>query len=152
MSLNKKTVGIIVAAIACVCIAGALAFSLAGPKAQSADTAASPWTATQDDDLNVLSMQVAGGAVVAMPGDGWAARDGFIQLQLSGGSIPGQTIDSVTQDGEKLAVTLKSGDEPTSLDLVLTEFRLEGGDVASVKAVSVTYANGETADLEAAYE
>ena len=56
----------------------------------ASDDAKATWTWTQDDDLPVLCMQVSGGAIVAMPGSGWKPQDGWIQVQLSGGSIPGK--------------------------------------------------------------
>ena len=149
-STAKKTVASIIF-IACIAVVGAIAFGVVGPNKGKATS--TTWTATADDDLSILTMQVAGGNVVAMPGDGWAPRDGFVQLQLSGSSIGGQEIDRVTQDGDALTVTLKAeGDGPATLDLVATEYRLEGGDAASVKSVSVTYADGQTTQLELAYE
>lgn len=149
-STAKKTVASIIF-IACIAVVGAIAFGVVGPNKGKATS--TTWTATADDDLSILTMQVAGGNVVAMPGDGWAPRDGFVQLQLSGSSIGGQEIDRVTQDGDALTVTLKAeGDGPATLDLVATEYRLEGGDAASIKSVSVTYADGQTTQLEQAYE
>lgn len=149
-STAKKTIASIIF-VACIAVVGAIAFGVVGPNKGKATS--TTWTATADDDLSILTMQVAGGNVVAMPGDGWAPRDGFVQLQLSGSSIGGQEIDRVTQDGDALTVTLKAeGDGPATLDLVATEHRLEGGDAASVKSVSVTYADGQTTQLEQAYE
>lgn len=151
-STAKKTIASIIF-IACIAVVGAIAFGIVGPNKGTATNATTTWTATADDDLSILTMQVAGGNVVAMPGDGWATRDGFVQLQLSGSSIGGQEIDRVTQDGDALTVTLKAeGDGPATLDLVATEYRLEGGDAASIKSVSVTYADGQTTQLEQAYE
>lgn len=149
-STAKKTIASIIF-VACIAVVGAIAFGVVGPNRGKATS--TTWTATADDDLSILTMQVAGGNVVAMPGDGWAPRDGFVQLQLSGSSIGGQEIDRVSQDGDALTVTLKAeGDGPATLDLVATEYRLEGGDAASVKSVSVTYADGQTTQLELAYE
>lgn len=164
-STARKNTGTI-RRVACFAVAGAVALGTAGCAAGSqaasagssnqATTAAattSTWTATADDNLAILTVQVAGGNVVAMPGDGWAPRDGYIQLQLSGSSIGGQEIDGVTQNGDALTVKLKSaGDGPATLDLVATEYRLEGGDATSVKSVAVTYADGQTTQLEQAYE
>ncbi len=82
-------------------------------------------TAAQDDALSPLTMIVAGGNEVAMTGSGWAQRDGWIQLQLSGGSVPGQSIESVTQEGSTVYVTLKK-QGMTTMDLFLTEWRIEG--------------------------
>ena len=151
-STAKKTIASIIF-IVCIAVVGAIAFGIVGPNKDKTTSTTSTWTATADDDLSILTMQVAGGNVVAMPGDGWAPRDGFVQLQLSGSSIGGQEIDRVTQDGDTLTVTLKAeGDGPATLDLVATEYRLEGGDATSVKSVSVTYADGQTTQLEQAYE
>ena len=110
------------------------------------------WSSTQGDSLDVLTMQVAGGNVVAMTGDGWAARDGYIQLQLSGSSIPGQAIDSISQDGSELTVTLQSDGDASSTDLLLTEYRLQGGDVSSIKRVLVDYGTGDVEEIQEAYE
>ncbi len=149
-STTKRTIASIIF-VACIAVVGAIAFGVIGPN--KATTTTSTWAATADDDLSILTMQVAGGNVVAMPGDGWAPREDYIQLQLSGSSIGGQEIDTVTQDGDALTVKLKSeGDGPATLDLVATEYRLEGGDATSIKSVSVTYANGQTTQLEQAFE
>ncbi len=159
---TKRAIGSVICVV-CIAIVGAIGFGIIGPgsggsaagsgAAAGATDATATWTATQDDDLSILTTQVAGGNVVAMPGDGWAPRDGYVQLQLSGSSIGGQAIESVTQDGDALTVKLKSaGDGVATLDLVATEYRLAGGDVSSVKSVNVTYSDGQTAELEQAYE
>lgn len=104
------------------------------------------WTAEQDESLDVLTTKVSGGAEVSQPGEGWAPRDGYIQLQLSGSSIPGQQIESVEQDGDELTVTLKVlkvQDGPMTMDILLTEWRLTGGDVESVKSVTFDYGKGD---------
>ena len=101
------------------------------------------WTAEQDESLDVLTTKVSGGAEVSQPGEGWAPRDGYIQLQLSGSSIPGQQIESVEQDGDELAVTLKVQGGPMTMDILLTEWRLTGGDVESVKSVTIDYGKGD---------
>ncbi len=146
--MRKKHIAI---CVACACVVVAVAAAVM--YIMSARSSQNAWNATQDDSLNVLSMQVSGGNVVAMTGDGWAARDGYVQLQLSGGSIPGQTIESVIQDGSDLTVTLKSeGDGAASLDLLLTEYRLEGGDVSSVERVLIDYGTGEVVEAQKAYE
>ena len=111
----------------------------------------STWSSTQGDSLDVLTMQVAGGNVVAMTGDGWVARDGYIQLQLSGSST-GQAIDSISQDGSELTVTLQSDGDASSTDLLLTEYRLQGGDVSSIKRVLVDYGTGDVEEIQEAYE
>lgn len=149
MPTTKRTIKSIISVI-CIAVVGAVAFGALGC---SNTSATSTWTATADDNLAILTVQVAGGNVVAMPGDGWAPRDGYIQLQLSGSSIGGREIDTVTQDGDALTVTLKAASvDAASLDLVATEYRLEGGDATSVKTVSVTYTDGQTTQLEQAYE
>ncbi len=101
-------------------------------------TTDSPWTWAQDDDLPVLCMEVSGGAVVAMPGSGWKPQDGWIQVQLSGGSIPGKEIESITQEESTLVVQLKKpASDIETMDLRLTEFRVEGGDVSSIESVDI---------------
>lgn len=88
----------------------------------ASDDAKATWTWTQDDDLPVLCMQVSGGAIVAMPGSGWKPQDGWIQVQLSGGSIPGKEIKSIIQEGSTLVVQLK---KPAS-DIETMDLRLTG--------------------------
>lgn len=102
------------------------------------------WTAEQDESLDVLTTKVSGGAEVSQPGEGWVSRDGYIQLQLLGSSIPEQEIESVEQDGDELTVTLKVQDGPMTMDILLTEWRLTGGDVESVKSVTIDYGKGDT--------
>lgn len=102
------------------------------------------WTAEQDESLDVLTTKVSGAAEVSQSGEGWASRDGYIQLQLLGSSIPGQEIESVEQDGDELTVTLKVQDGPMTMDILLTEWRLTGGDVESVKSVTIDYGKGDT--------
>ncbi len=144
--MNKKRIAIVAV---CVCVVAAVAGAALFFKDRSGD---SSWSSTQDGSLDVLTMQVAGGNVVAMTGDGWAARDGYIQLQLSGGSIPGQTIDSIAQKDGDLTVTLKSEGDESSLDLLLTEYRLEGGDASSIERVLVDYGTGEAVEIQEAYK
>lgn len=100
--------------------------------------AGAAWTWRQDDDLPVLATEVAGGAQVAMPGDGWKSQGDWIQLQLAGGSIPGRKIAKVEQSGDALMVTLEeNGSGIETMDMLLTEYRLEGGDARSVRSVTV---------------
>lgn len=151
MNLTRRT---FIASAAAVVAAGA-GLGLAACKTPSAAEGTAAWTATPDDSLECLTVQVSGGNVVAMPGDGWAPRDGFIQLQLSGGSIPGEEIESAVSDGGVLAVKLKSGDGPSTLDLVLTEFRLvppESISVEKIESVTVDYGDGEPQELQKAHE
>ena len=151
MNLTRRT---FIAGAAAV-VAAEAGLGLAACKTPSAAEGPAAWTATPDDTLECLTVQVSGGNVVAMPGDGWAPRDGFIQLQLSGGSIPGEEIESAVSDGGVLAVKLKSGDGPSTLDLVLTELRLEPPEdvsVDEVESVTVDYGDGEPRELQKAYE
>ena len=101
------------------------------------------WTAEQDESLDMLTTKVSGGTEVSQPEEGWAPRDGYIQLQLLGSSIPEQEIESVEQDGDELTVTLKVQDGPVTMDILLTEWRLTGGDVESVKSVTIDYGKGD---------
>ena len=62
----------------------------------------------------------------------------WIQLQLSGGSIPGKEIEAITQEGSTLVVRLKKpNSDMETMDLCLTEYRVAGGDVSSVESVVV---------------
>lgn len=110
------------------------------------------WTATADDSLDCLTMQVAGGNVVAMTGDGWAPRDGYVQLQLSGASIPGQQIESVAEKDGTLTVTLKTNDGIQTMDLLLTQWKLEGGDVDGISKVLVDYGNDDVREAQKSYD
>ena len=101
------------------------------------------WTAEQDESLDILTTKAVGDAEVAQPEEGWAPRDGYIQLQLLGSSIPEQEIESVEQEGDELTVTLKVQDGPMTMDILLTEWRLTGGDVESIKSVTIDYGRGD---------
>ena len=119
-------------AVAC----GAVAATMLGCTKRNADDSA--WTWEEDADLPVLCMEVSGGAIVAMPGNGWKPQDEWIQLQLSGGSIPGKEIEAITQEGATLIVRLKKPEsDMETMDLCLTEYRVAGGDVSSVESVVV---------------
>lgn len=122
----------VVAAAAC----GPVAATMLGCAKQNADDSA--WTWEEDADLPVLCMEVSGGAIVAMPGNGWKPQAEWIQLQLSGGSIPGKEIEAITQEGSTLVVRLKKPkSDMETMDLCLTEYRVAGGDVSSVESVVV---------------
>lgn len=155
MALSRRSfLGAAGATVGCVA-AGVLAGCGAGAGAgdAGADAAASAaWSATQDDALDVLTMQVAGGNVVAMTGDGWAARDGWIQLQLSGASIPGQKIDSISEKDGTLAVKLEVSDGIQTMDLLLTEWRLEGGDADGIKRVTIEYSPNDVREAQQSYD
>lgn len=96
----------------CGLTAFAGAFGLAACGSTSGSDNSEPlsesWSVEQDDTLACLTMQVAGGNVVAMTGDGWAPRQGYIQLQLSGSSIPAQEIEAVYRERAVLTVKLLS--------------------------------------------
>ncbi|MGN8708955.1 hypothetical protein ACTNDK_07180 [Collinsella sp. HCP3S3_B1] len=111
------------------------------------------WTFEADDSLPIMTAKVAGGNTVAAPGDYWYPRDKFVQLQLSGGSIPGEEIEHVAFDTSlrTLSVELKDqGDVPTTMDIALTEWRLEppsGVEASEVEHVKVTYQDGSTSEI-----
>lgn len=111
------------------------------------------WGYEADDSLPIMTVKVAGGNIVAAPGDYWYLRDEFVQLQLSGGSIPGEEIERVTFDAalKTLTVELKDqGDVPTTMDIALTEWRLEppsGVKVSEVEHVKVIYQDGSTNEI-----
>ena len=108
------------------------------------------WSATQDDSLPVLTFEASPENDVALPGEGWATRDGYIQLQLAGGSIPGQKIERVAEKDGELTVTLETGDGPSTMDLLLTEWRLEvrEGSVNAIERVTVDHGGGDVRELE----
>lgn len=135
-----------------VAVAGLAAAPTLAACQQQASVAS--WVATQDDSLAVLTWEVAGSGTVAMPGEGWAARDGFIQLQLAGGSIPGEKIAQVQQSGDTLTVTLEVKDGPETMDLLLTEWRLtpREGSVDGISRVMVDHGGGDVRELEKAEE
>lgn len=122
----------VVAAAAC----GPVTATMLGCAKQNADDSA--WTWEEDSDLPALCIEVSGGAIVAMPGNGWKLQDEWIQLQLSGGSIPGKEIEAITQEGSTLVVRLKKPkSDMETMDLCLTEYRVAGGDVSSVESVVI---------------
>lgn len=66
-----------------------------------------------DEGLPIMTMKVSGGNTVAAPGDYWYPRDEFVQLQLSGGSIPGEEIERVTFDATLKTLTVELKDQET---------------------------------------
>ncbi|MDO4850104.1 MAG: hypothetical protein Q4B45_10110 [Coriobacteriia bacterium] len=122
--------------------------------ASDAESPSESWSVEQDDELACLTVQVSGGNVVAMPGDGWAPREGYIQLQLSGSSIPGQEIEAVYRERAVLTVKLKASDQASTLDLLLTEYRLvsDQSNIDAVGTVKVDYGNGDVQEIQKAYE
>lgn len=111
------------------------------------------WEFEADDALPIMTVKVTGGNTVAAPGDYWYPRDEFVQLQLSGGSIPGEEIERATFDAslKTLLVELKGqGDVPTTMDIALTEWRLEpptGVAVSEVEHVKIAYQDGSTNEI-----
>ena len=123
-------------AVAVTAACGPVAATMFGCAKQDASGFA--WTWEEDADLPVLCIKVSGGAIVAMPGNGWKPQGEWIQLQLSGGSIPGKEIEAITQEGSTLVVRMKKPDsDMETMDLCLTEYRVAGGDVSSVESVVV---------------
>lgn len=134
--------GAAIATAAC----GTVATTMLGCTSSSASGSA--WTWEEDADLPVLCMEVSGGAIVAMPGNGWKPQGEWIQLQLSGGSIPGKEIEAITQEDATLVVRLKKpASDIETMDLCLTEYRVAGGDVSSVESV-VVEDKGERLDAQ----
>ena len=101
------------------------------------------WGFEADEGLPIMTMKVSGGNTVAAPGDYWYPRDEFVQLQLSG-----VTFDAALKT---LTVKLKDqGDVPTTMDIALTEWRLEppaGAAVSEVEHVKITYQDGSTSEI-----
>ena len=110
------------------------------------------WEFEADDALPIMTVRSTGGNAntLAVPGDYWYPRDEFVQLQLSGGSIPGEEIERVTFDAALKTLTVKlkdQGDVPTTMDIALTEWRLEpptGVAVSEVEHVKIVYQDGST--------
>ncbi|WP_293846817.1 hypothetical protein [uncultured Parolsenella sp.] len=128
--------------------AAAAAFSLAACRKREVS-----WSAEADDSLDYLSREGADGAPAILTGDAWAPREGFIQLQLSGASIPGQKIESVSEKDGTLTVTLEVQDGPQTMDLIITEWRLTPEDaarVSSVERVMIDYGGGDVREAERA--
>lgn len=110
------------------------------------------WEFEADDSLPIMTVRSTGGNAntLAVPGDYWYPCDEFVQLQLSGGSIPGEEIERVTYDATFKTLTVKlkdQGDVPTTMDIALTEWRLEppsGVAVSEVEHVKIVYQDGST--------
>lgn len=113
------------------------------------------WEFEADDSLPIMAVRSTGGNAntLAIPGDYWYPRDEFVQLQLSGGSIPGEEVERVTFDAALKTLTVKlkdQGDVPTTMDIALTEWRLEppsGVKVSEVEHVKITYQDGTTNEI-----
>lgn len=135
--MTRRTfVAVACGAVAATAACGPVTAAMLGCTKQ--DASGSAWTWEEDVDLPVLCMEVSGGAIVAMPGNGWKPQGEWIQLQLSGGSIPGKEIEAITQEGATLVVRLKKpASDMETMDLCLTEYRVAGGDVSSVGSVVI---------------
>lgn len=103
------------------------------------------WSFEKDDSLPVLCMEVSGGNIVAMIGPGWKAQDGWLQVQLSGGSIPGREIEGIEQDGGTLRVKVADKGQAETMDISLSEWHVQGGDIATVERVVIVENGMETA-------
>lgn len=128
--------------------AAAAAFSLAACRKQEVS-----WSAAADDSLDHLAREGADGDPAILTGDAWGPREGFIQLQLCGASIPGQKIESVSEKDGTLTVTLEVQDGPQTMDLLITEWRLTPEDaarVSSIERVMVDYGGGDVREAERA--
>lgn len=128
--------------------AAAAAFGLAACQKQGAS-----WSAEADDSLDYLAREGADGDPAILTGDAWGPREGFIQLQLCGASIPGQKIESVSEKDGTLTVTLEVQDGPQTMDLLITEWRLTPEDaarVSSIERVMVDYGGGDVREAERA--
>ena len=154
MSVNLSRRAFLGGIAACAGAAGLAACASGTARTTDPDSASESWSAVRDDELACLTVQVSGGNVVAMPGDGWAPREGYIQLQLGGGSIPCQEIEAVWREDSTLTVKLKSSDEASTLDLVLTEYRLESdqANIDAVKTVKLDDGNGNIQELEQSHD
>lgn len=129
-------------------LSAAAAFSLAACRKQEVS-----WSAEADDSLDHLSRKGADGDPAILTGDAWAPREGFIQLQLSGASIPGQKIESVSEKDGTLTVALEVQDGPQTMDLLITEWRLTPEDaarVSSIERVMIDYGGGDVREAERA--
>ncbi len=97
------------------------------------------WSWERDDDLPVLYIEASNGSGPTEFGDAWLPQDGWVQLQLSTGSAPFREVESMSQEGSTLVVRLRKKDESgfATADIFLTEYRLSGGDAASIESVVV---------------
>ena len=105
------------------------------------------WSFEEDDALPVLSTEKGSEAV--MPVDCWHAEDGWIRLQLTGGSIPGLELDRVEQDGDTLTITLKASDGITTMDLRVFAWRLtpDAQTAVGIERVRLDRGDGDLIDL-----
>lgn len=89
-----------------------------------------------------------------MPGNGWAPRDGFIQLQLGDSSIGGKRIEAVYTEGDCLVVVMggfASASGEATTDLTLSEYRLTGKLAAETVSDVVLKYHGTHQTVERAF-
>lgn len=88
------------------------------------------WTVAKDNKLNPLAFEISEGKAPPLSGSGWKRCDDYIHLQLSGSSIPDRKIAKVKQKKGTLIVYVDNGNsEVQSMDLVLTQYKITGGDI-----------------------
>lgn len=91
------------------------------------------WTAAKDDKLKPLAFEISEGKATPLSGSGWKRCDDYIHLQLSGSSIPNRKIAKVKQKKGTLIVYVDNGNsEVQSMDLVLTQYKITGGDISQI--------------------
>lgn len=91
------------------------------------------WTAAKDDKLKPLAFEISEGKATPLSGSGWKRCDDYIHLQLSGSSIPDRKIAKVKQKKGTLIVYVDNGNsEVQSMDLVLTQYKITGGDISQI--------------------
>lgn len=134
MSMTRRR---FVSATAC-----AAALALTGCGSGGLTSGGSPdWSATRDDTLPALGADGDGAA--AIPARAWAAREGYIQLQLVGASLPEPSVKRIYEDDAgALAIELERSDGPQTMDLAMSEWRLEVHE-GSVEAIERVVVDGE---------
>ena len=91
------------------------------------------WIVTKDDNLKPLEFEISKGMASPLSGSGWKRCDDYIHLQLSGSSIPDRKISKVKQKKGTLTVYIEDGNsEVQSMDLVLTQYKITGGDISQI--------------------
>lgn len=91
------------------------------------------WTVAKDDKLKPLAFEISEGKATPLSGSGWKRCDDYIHLQLSGSSIPDRKIVKVKQKKGTLIVYVDNGNsEVQSMDLVLTQYKITGGDISQI--------------------
>lgn len=91
------------------------------------------WTVEKDDKLKPLAFEISEGKATPLSGSGWKRCDDYIHLQLSGSSIPDRKIAKVKQKKGTLIVYVDNGNsEVQSMNLVLTQYKITGGDISQI--------------------